>query len=92
MALGWEWLTNTQRAAVRTDYKNAGIKLLVAAFGATGEFLSRSSALSEEANIARKQILLPPMDIIPSSPPTGSPTGRSNTDLYVLSFASSCSD
>lgn len=38
MALGWQWLTNAQRAAVKADYKNAGVKLLVSAFGAEGAF------------------------------------------------------
>ena len=50
MALGWQWLSNAQRAAVKADYKNAGINLLVSAFGATGALVS-SSATNEEADL-----------------------------------------
>lgn len=35
MVQGWQELTAAQRTAVKTDYGNAGIKLIVAAFGST---------------------------------------------------------
>lgn len=37
MATGWSWLSSSQRQSVKSDYANAGIKLLVAAFGSTEE-------------------------------------------------------
>lgn len=58
MALGWEWLTDAQRAAVRTDYQNAGVKLIVSAFGATGAY-SLDQSLSSRRDLTSTLIDTP---------------------------------
>lgn len=37
-ALFWSSLTSTERQAIKTEYNAAGVAIMVAAFGATGEF------------------------------------------------------